>query len=41
MNIRKMPWAGIRIEAGDIAIIIDPITRILEEFGGGVSLCIH
>ncbi|MFS0723958.1 MBL fold metallo-hydrolase [Paenibacillus sp. 1P07SE] len=34
MNIQKLPWAGIRIEAGDIAIVIDPITRILEEFGG-------
>lgn len=34
MNIQKLPWAGIRIETDDIAIVIDPITRILEEFGG-------
>ncbi|MBD2871928.1 MBL fold metallo-hydrolase [Paenibacillus arenilitoris] len=34
MNIQKLPWAGIRIETGDIAIVIDPIARILEEFGG-------
>jgi L-ascorbate metabolism protein UlaG (beta-lactamase superfamily) len=34
MNIQRLPWAGIRIEEGDTAIMIDPITRILEEFGG-------
>jgi len=34
VNIQKLPWAGIRIEAGDIVVVIDPITRILEEFGG-------
>ncbi|GGD50777.1 MBL fold metallo-hydrolase [Paenibacillus nasutitermitis] len=34
MNIQKLPWAGIRIETGDITILVDPITRILEEFGG-------
>lgn len=34
MNIQKLSWAGIRIEAADFAIFIDPITRILEEFGG-------
>lgn len=34
MNVVKLPWAGVRLEAGGIAIVIDPITRILEEFGG-------
>ncbi len=34
MNIQKLPWAGIRIKTGDISIVIDPISRILEEFGG-------
>lgn len=34
MNIQKLPWAGIRIETDDFAIVIDPITRILDEFGG-------
>ncbi|WP_438445116.1 MBL fold metallo-hydrolase [Gorillibacterium sp. sgz5001074] len=34
MLIQKMPWAGIRIETGDTTILIDPITRILDEFGG-------
>ncbi|WP_276358438.1 MBL fold metallo-hydrolase [Cohnella caldifontis] len=34
MDIAKLPWAGVRLEAGGTAIVIDPITRILEEFGG-------
>lgn len=34
MNIQKLPWAGIRIVVGKTALAIDPITRILEEFGG-------
>ncbi|XEC95968.1 MBL fold metallo-hydrolase [Paenibacillus tarimensis] len=34
MNIQRLPWAGIRIAAGDTAIAIDPITRIPEKFGG-------
>lgn len=34
MIIQKLPWAGIRIAVGGIALAIDPITRILEEFGG-------
>ncbi|MFB9330379.1 MBL fold metallo-hydrolase [Paenibacillus aurantiacus] len=33
MNIQRLPWAGIRIEAGGIAILIDPVTRIPERFG--------
>ncbi|MDQ0061377.1 MBL fold metallo-hydrolase [Paenibacillus harenae] len=34
MIIQRLPWAGIRISEGDIVIVIDPISRILEEFGG-------
>jgi L-ascorbate metabolism protein UlaG (beta-lactamase superfamily) len=34
MKIQKLPWAGVRLEIGGVAIVIDPITRILEEFGG-------
>jgi len=34
MNIQKLPWAGIRIETEETTILIDPISRILEEFGG-------
>ncbi|WP_372663422.1 MBL fold metallo-hydrolase [Cohnella sp.] len=34
MNIQRLPWAGIRITAGNTAIVVDPITRIPEKFGG-------
>jgi L-ascorbate metabolism protein UlaG (beta-lactamase superfamily) len=34
MIIQKLPWAGIRIQTDETTILIDPITRILEEFGG-------
>jgi L-ascorbate metabolism protein UlaG (beta-lactamase superfamily) len=34
MLLQRLPWAGVRIAVGDLAIAIDPITRILEEFGG-------
>ncbi|WP_199616984.1 MBL fold metallo-hydrolase [Paenibacillus alkalitolerans] len=34
MKLQRLPWAGIRILAGDTAIVIDPITRIPEKFGG-------
>jgi len=34
MIIQRLPWAGVRILAGDTAVLIDPITRIMEKFGG-------
>ncbi|MFC4099480.1 MBL fold metallo-hydrolase [Paenibacillus xanthanilyticus] len=34
MNIQRLSWAGIRIEAGGTAVLIDPVTRIPDRFGG-------
>lgn len=34
MIVQRLPWAGVRVTAGGTTIVIDPITRILEEFGG-------
>ncbi|WP_134684282.1 MBL fold metallo-hydrolase [Brevibacillus migulae] len=34
MIIQRLPWAGIRIFAGETTVLIDPITRILDKFGG-------
>ncbi|WP_426452843.1 MBL fold metallo-hydrolase [Paenibacillus sp. S-38] len=34
MKIQRLPWAGIRIEAGDKAVVIDAVTRIPAKFGG-------
>jgi len=33
MNIRKLPWAGARIESGGEAIAIDPLVHFPEKFG--------
>ncbi|MDF2683922.1 MAG: hypothetical protein K0R47_5112, partial [Brevibacillus sp.] len=33
MNIQRLPWAGIRISAGNTTIMIDPVSRIPEKLG--------
>ncbi|MCZ8520936.1 MULTISPECIES: MBL fold metallo-hydrolase [Paenibacillus] len=34
MHIQRLPWAGIRIQEGPAAVVIDPVTRIPSKFGG-------
>ncbi|TYP69705.1 MBL fold metallo-hydrolase [Paenibacillus methanolicus] len=34
MHIQRLPWAGIRMTTDHAAIVIDPVTRIPERFGG-------
>jgi L-ascorbate metabolism protein UlaG (beta-lactamase superfamily) len=33
MNIQKLPWAGIRIESGKTAVVIDPLVNFPSIFG--------
>ncbi|MFD0589076.1 MBL fold metallo-hydrolase [Paenibacillus sp. GCM10027627] len=34
MKLQRLPWAGIRLENEQGAVLIDPVSRILEQFGG-------